>query len=297
MFKVLLKSLKCFHEHHGTIRTAAMTYMSSLCLFPLVTLISSIAGQLDYVGLLQGWLMEWDRQYELDIPLDSLNPLLNELQQVNFASLGAIGSLSLFLTFWLLLQNLETNINAPWECKSPRPLRKRFGLFAPFMGILFGSTILLSIWLEGMKKLAELKMQLLNINMESPFWAGGAALGFLAIILFVFLIFCYSTLPRTRTIKVYSIWAALITSVTLCITIALLISLQGFLFTKYSAIYGSFAILPTLAIGLWICWLIVLIGNSINLEFHKKAGWNNDFAYPSKKKFILKAHKLIPPID
>lgn len=296
MLKILINSFKTLHNHHGTIRTAAMTYVSSLSLFPLIILISSIAGSLDYIGLLQDWIIEWNTLYALDIPIDSIFPILNQLKSVNFASLGAIGSGSLFFTFWLLLQNLEANINAPWECKNSRPLRKKFALFAPFMGILFGSTALISLWLEGMRKFSKLKVDFIALELDSPIWAGSSIFLGLALILFIFLFFCYGTLPRTKVVKAYAAWVSLGTSIVLCLTLFGLAALQGWLFGKYSAVYGSFAILPTIAIGMWICWLITLIGNTVNLEFHKKVGWTTEYAYPNKTQFEPKDHKIIPQI-
>ena len=299
MWKLIKESVFCLRDHHGTIRTASLTYVSILSIAPLIILLSAMAGRLDYIGLLQGLMMEWNTKYEMNIPVENIVPIIEQLQNVNFGSLGVIGTLSLFFTFWMTLQSLETNINAPWECKSARPLTMKFGLFAPFMCILFGTIILISLWLEAMRHVAAQKLDLYVIEMSSfngTIWAGGGIATAFIVALFVFLYFCYVSLPRTKVILTYTAWVSLATSIVMVLMIGGIISLQGWMFSRYSAIYGSFAILPTIAIGLWLFWFIVLVGNAVNIQLHLKAGWNHTFAYPNKTRFEPKNHKLIPKV-
>lgn len=289
--------LKLYSSQHGPIRSAAMTYFSGLALMPFIILISSIAGKMDYIGLLQDWLFEWDIQYQLELPLDTLIPILNHLRSVNFASLGVIGSLSLFITFWFVLQNLEENINAPWKCHKKRRLIKRFGLFAPFMGILFGSTFMISIWLETMRKFSQLQVELFSVNIPRPLWAGSSVLFVLLGLLWVFLFFCYATLPRTKVLKIYSIWTSLGTSLVMTFALFLLFIIESWLFNRYSVIYGSIAILPTLGIGLYTLWWIALLGNAVNLQFHFNAGWSHELTQNGDNLFQPAHHSIIPTID
>lgn len=297
VLKFIKSAFQLFIGHHGTIRSAAMTYFSSLALIPFLILISSIAGKLDYIGLLQDWLIEWETQYELSLPLDTLIPILNNLKSVNFASLGVIGSTSLFITFWFLLQNLEANINSPWECKSPRPMVKRFGLFAPFMAILFGSTMFISGWLEVMRHISKMKLGLFIVDINQPIWAGSSILIILAGILWIFLFFCYATLPRTKVLKIYSFFVSLGTAVIMSAAIGWFVFLESWMLKRYSVIYGSIAILPIVAIGLYVLWLLLLLGNTINLQFHLNVGWTKDFAYPCKEAFKPKGSIYVPTIQ
>lgn len=264
-----------FWNGNGFMRASAMTYSGFLCIVPLTVLLSWMAWHFDYIMLLVGWIAEWDERFHWQLPLDRIVPVIRRAQSLNPGSLGAIGFGSLFVTFWLTMSNLEAHLNAAWNIDTNRPIWKTFKIYFPFLLVLAFAFGVLGVFLAHARDVSGMLLdpslrdpitgipvaELLNLSVVSGV---GIALTFGMLFLI------YLVLPARKIKLSAAAWSALAATVALVVVAASMVNIQAFLFTRYSLIYGSLAILPVLLLSNYILWVVVLFGSALGCSIESE---------------------------
>ncbi|TVR54101.1 MAG: YihY/virulence factor BrkB family protein [Puniceicoccaceae bacterium] len=277
VFRVISICLSGLQENKLTNRAAALSYSSLLGVGPLVALIV----------LLSGFLLE--RTDPDDIinaatrGLYFIAPQLEELQQIlreedpettsplgtllntfvegsRSAAVGLVGIAALVIIAIQLFTSIEQSFNAVWGVRRGRSWQARILLYWTLMSL----GALLAIAVATM-----VSALTLGALVETLPWASGLvrmaamlgpvlSFGLLVLLLAVF----YRFIPNIRVD-----WgAAMVGSV----VTALLLNLNNYLAFLYfrrvvisQSLYGSLGIVPVLMIGLFVFWLIVLLGGQL----------------------------------
>jgi YihY family inner membrane protein len=280
LWELFYDSYHMFDANHGGMRTAALTYTSFLTVLPLMILISAMIGQFDYLGLLIAWLKFWDAKFNLNIPLHFITPLLQQVETIRFDRLGLFSVIGLLFTFWLNMSDVEDSLNAMWGIGRKRTLIKRVMVYTPFLLAVAVCLGLIAIILDRFRYFAEriLNSSLADVLLDNP-WMPDVVRTYLemgSVVLalgggiWILLSLFYLLIPNTHVSIPTALFSALLFAGILCGFIALAVRFEAYMFERYSVIYGSLAVMPTLFLGAYICWFIILFGCAFSSRLQLK---------------------------
>jgi len=318
--RILYDSLRVFLLEHSPIRATALAYTSLLAVVPLLILLTSISLSLGigdlFITNLPVYLPEIlekitpyiDKILHLFLPgssielnamtgviLENIMPFLNKAMGIRLESLGVIGAVGLLVTFILMIDSIETNMNIVWGVNETRGYLQKAMIFIPFLLLFAGGIGIFSMFIRYMRDIIKSILVLgefggVLVNMTIP-------TSLLFLVLFaLWLLYCYMPyVPEKRGFWRACVektkarwWPALISAAftfvaTFVFTFAMGI-LQAGMFAKWSLFYGSLAVFPMIMFLLFGFWCIVLFGNSLC--------WRITERKHSKTLFLRKIRKL-----
>lgn len=248
-----------FAEGIVTLRAMGLVYTTLLSLVPFLAVSFSV---------LKAFGVHEEIEPLLTQALEPLGPRAGELTHylVGFVSnlkvgvLGAVGTVGLFVTTVLLIDQIEGAMNSIWRVRRPRPLARKF---SDYLSVILVGPVLLftavaltasaqSHWLvQRLMEFEPLGWLVLLATRAMPFMLACAAFTFL-----------YKLVPYTSV--------RLTAALTGGVTAGILWQLAGWAFaafvagsSRYTAIYSSFAVLILFLIWLYVGWLIVLAGAQV----------------------------------
>ncbi len=261
---ILYRTWKAYKVGLGPIRASALTYQSSLATIPMLVLASVLSGHFGHLQLGVDAISYLNRRWQLELPLDQILPILEKTQNIDFSKIGIVGILPLIFIFLSSMTQLEKAFNAMWGQKEHRKLPKRAAIYLPFLAILI---FLAAITGQFLQQLLNATQEWLarGIPLQEQLETGGLLtliFGLLSLGLFIF----YITVPKVKVKLIPVAFASLITAFLCMSTLFFAIKFQTFIFTRYSFLYGSLALLPILLIGSWIQWNLILLGCSLTSQ-------------------------------
>jgi membrane protein len=280
LWDLLYQSYRIFDRNHGPMRTAALTYTSALTILPLMILISAMIGQFDYLGLLMAWLKFWDTKFQLHLPFHYILPVLQQVEAIRFDKLGAFSVIGLMFTFWLNMTDVEDSLNAMWGIARKRSYGKRVLVYTPFLLTVAICLGIIAFALDRFRYLAEriLNSSVADVLLDNA-WVPdfvrtylelGSVLMTFGAGIWVLLSLFYLLIPNIKVSIPTALFSSLLTTCFLLSFIALAVRLEAYMFQRYSIIYGSLAIMPTILLGAYVCWFIVLFGCAFSGRLQKK---------------------------
>lgn len=264
--RVLVHTVSHGLDHHIFTRASAMTYTSFLAVVPTLILIHSLAGAFEILNLAQDALPILNKHLQLGLPVADLIPILSRAQKVGVGQIGFIGSISLFITFVLAMENLETNLNVLWHVRINRTYLRKTLLAIPFLfllGILIGLVTGFMFYLQHWLKL--LSDQGISI-LHAGYWHWLSSWGLFAgshLILWFCIYLTYQLVPNTRVNYRYAMVSALITVVSMRLMIWGFLFTQSYFFQRMSLFYGSLAFIPLVMLLVYGLWCVLLYGNAL----------------------------------
>jgi membrane protein len=282
-----------FRRNDLSLRSAALTFTILLSLVPILAMSTALVKGLGgdnhlkqaaygYIATLEEQAIAGDQTAAGAITEATLTghlrsaagKIFDYVDQTNFATLGTIGTLALFLSVMLVLSHIETAMNIIWHVKDGRSFIRKISDYITllvlmplainigFAGSAFLKNPTLSAKLKALIPL--LWLQMLLLKMVPVF--------LIALTLYVIYIF----FPNTRVKSLPAFIGALLAAILWFAVQNLCISLQIGV-SNYNAIYGSFATLPLLLIWIYFVWIFILTGAQ--------------FAYAVQNR---ESHRIIP---
>lgn len=196
--------------------------------------------------------------------LELVDKAFDAVAGIHFKALGIIGSLVILWAVISVIGNIERCFNYVWRITKPRSfLRKlRDYLFVcaviPFLGALAGSIPILSR-IEAEAVNLEGAIERLPILPVGPVLRVVWTLLILTLAFTMLLRFLPNTTVRFRPALAGGAFSAVAFAVWFKICLSLQIGVA-----KYSAIFGSFALVPILLFWVYVTWQILLIGAEIS---------------------------------
>ncbi|MEL6185285.1 MAG: YihY family inner membrane protein [Myxococcota bacterium] len=248
-----------FQRDRIRLRAATLTFVTLLSLVPLLAVAFSLFtafGGLQEVG---------DRVKALVVDAlavqqrDVVNQYLDQfIEGANAGGLGAVGSITLFVTAVSTMSNIETAFNDIWGVTQARGWIRRFQVYLPVVLLgpaLFGyafSSIVAAQGSDTVKALLE----------QAPFLRFVFDLG--PIVAYVLLFFVlYAFLPNTRVRWIPALAGGLVAGV-LWVIAQRLFTVYAARAISYSAIYGSFGAVPITILWIYVSWTLVLLGATVS---------------------------------
>jgi membrane protein len=242
------------------LRASALSYFTVLSMIPLLAVAISIVSAVGVGGDFAEMIV---KQLAAGSP-DTQARIVERIRNVNFAGLGTLGAVSLFVTTVLGISNVESALNAIWGVRQERTLARRF---ADYLAVLVVAPLLLatalslattlqSQWL--VQKLFEYRIFTLLYDLglrQAPTVVLAAAFAFL-----------YWFLPNTRVRPLAAVLGGGLAAVLVVGAQKLYLGLNVGV-VRYDALFGGFAALPLLFVWIYFFWAIALFGAEVAFAY------------------------------
>jgi membrane protein len=242
-----------FRRDKLIIRASGLAFSSLLATVPLIAVIYAVLSAFGALDELKEKVQSFLFSNFLPAQHDELAQLLDQFTQ-NTAKLGFFGFAFLALAAVLLLDSVESNFNDIYHVTSRRRLISKITAYTSVLvfGTLFvGASLSISAQLQAMwarEAAVDLGWMTRQLSWSFP----------LVLVFFAFLL-AYTVVPYTRVRFKSAVLGAAVAAV--------LFELAKHVFAfwagqtvRYSAVYGSLAVVPIFLIWLYITWIIVLLG-------------------------------------
>jgi len=253
-----------FNRQRVTRSAAAMSYYITITIFPLLIVVYAILSSLNITN--ENLYKVW----EDIIPADVLNVILGYLRYVG----GNESGLMLFIGITVTLSSSSTAFGTLMKIMADIQGKSRFkGFWAAvyniiisigFLAVIYASALVI---VSGEWLLSFLEQHLGHgVLLDLWQWVRFAILFFLLLVI-IFLIY-QATAPK-ETKRIHRLPGALIASV-LLVAVSIVFSRLIGLAVNYPIVYGSLASFIILMFWVYICSIILIMGNVFNIVvFHK----------------------------
>lgn len=275
--RILLLTLKGFHNDNCSLRASALTLYSLISVVPVMAMAFGIAKGFGFEKMLQKQLLENipGQEEGLLYIIDFARKLLENTRG------GVVAGIGVVVLFWSVIKvlgNIESSFNHIWKVEESRSFERKFSdylsitLIAPILVIMSSSV---SVYITTQVMVITKKAELLE--MFSPFIFGSLRLLPYGLIWILFS-FMYIFMPNTKVRFFSGVVAGVIAG-----TIYQLVQVGYIYFqvkiANYNAIYGSFAALPFFILWLQLSWFVVLLGAEISFYYQ------HGEVYRSKRRY------------
>lgn len=202
------------------------------------------------------------------------NEMFDKINSFDVSTLGYLGLGMIFWTIISTLSTVETSFNTIWRVHKPRPIWKRFYLYA-FISIILPVLISLAMSLPILRFIKNALISIMGITSATKI-AGEFIINFLnstfisttITLIFAILAFAvfFSFMPNRKVSFRSSFFAGIITAILFFFWMKLCAITQIGI-ANANAFYGSFAFFPIILTWAYISWQIVLIGGSMTYAF------------------------------
>ncbi len=245
-----------FWRDQCPLKAAALAFTTILSLVPFLAILFAILGGMGLQHQLEPLLLEQLSAGSQEVA----GRIIRYIDNTSMGSLGFYGLLTLFVTVFTLLDNVEDSFNAIWGVTETRKIRSKLG---GYIGVVLSTPLLVFFaisvttfiesqdifrWLLRSAHVDSLFLYMLRFAPYLVIWAA---------LTFVFLI-----IPNTNVRLRPAIIGAVIAGTLWQIAQWGYIHFQ-FGFAKNNAIYGTMAALPIFMLWIYVSWLILLFGVEI----------------------------------
>ncbi len=249
-----------FVRDHLLLRASALSYFSVLSLIPLLAVTISIVGAIGVGGSFADLIVS---------QLTAGNPqaratILERIQSVNFAGLGTMGAVALFVTTVLGISNVEGALNAIWGVRQQRSFARQF---SDYLAVLVVAPLLLATALSLSTTLESqwLVQKLIAYRVFALLYDLGLQQAPLVVLAIAFT-FLYWFLPNTRVRPLAAILGGCVAAVLVVVVQQLYLDMiVGS--ARYDAVFGGFAALPLLFVWIYLFWAITLFGAEVAFAY------------------------------
>ena len=238
------------------LRAHSLTYITMLSLIPLLALMVSL---LEALGVREDLVELAIRQIAAVAP-EAAGKIRELVERVNFASLGTLGAVTLFVTTVLAIGNVERSLNHIWGIQRQRGWVQRFPDYLAVIVIVplvLGAAISLGTTLRSQSVLA----RLLDVPLFEAAYRSGLRQLPTAMVVAGFG-FVYWFLPNTSVRPLSALLGGAVGGVLFTAVQALYVGLSVGV-ARYNAVFGTFAALPLLIVWIYLSWALFLLGAEV----------------------------------
>jgi membrane protein len=288
LLKIIILGFKGFEKDECSIRSSALTFFSLLSLVPVIAVAFAIAKGFGLEQLLEQEIKaNLESQQEVMEYVLTFSKTMIESTQGGLLAVISIGFL--LYTVIKLFNHIEDAVNTIWNIEKSRNFVRKFTdylaiiIIAPLFLISAGTAnVYISTIFDSLAKnsgIIEFFSPMIVFLIKTiPF-----------LVIWILFALMYLIMPNKKVKFLHCIIAGIIAGTAYQIIQYYYINLQiGF--SRYNAIYGSFAALPLFLIWMQLSWLVFLFGAEMAsaLESVRLFGYRKDYKLLStSKKRIL----------
>lgn len=235
------------------VRASGLAYSSLLSIVPFITVIYAFGG-FDNIGkTIVGLLLKVLVPSQQEIALNFINEFTR-----NSLATGTFGMIFFLLTTLLLINNIARNFDSIWGVQIETGLFRRFSTYTAV--IVFGS-LLLGVSMSSIESFETFINSLYSSDVINYKKTMNFFIPF--VITFITFFLVLKMIPSIK-IKIKSALVGSLISTILFEIVKILFKYWVLNSVKNSLIYGSLAVIPIFLVGLYLFWLIILIGVEIS---------------------------------
>ncbi len=275
--KVLIIAITNYGKDKTPIHASALTYFSLLSVVPVIAVAFAISKGFGLESMLEEEIAK-NLAGQKEVAAYLLNFAKSMLSTTKDGLLALVSVSVLLYTVLKLLHQIENTFNIIWEVEKSRSFIRKFTeylsiiLIAPILIILSGTVnVYITTILRAFTQNAD------YLDFISPvIFVSIKIIPYVLVWLLFTLI--YLIIPNKAVKFSYAFIAGLIAGTVYQLLQLYYIDFQ-ISFSRYNAIYGSFAALPLFLIWLQLSWIIVLFGAHIAAAFENKQSFGNKNTY------------------
>ena len=282
--RVLILSVKGFHEDKCQLRASALTFYTLISIVPVAAMAFGIAKGFGLEKVLETQLRsKLTGQEEIVASIIKFSHSL--LEKTQGGLVAGVGLIILVWAVFKLLGQIESSLNDVWKIKEKRSISRMFGdylalmIICPVLLILSSST---TVFITTQVNVILEKFTILGSFSAFIFFLLKLLPYMLMWLLFTFL---YIFMPNTKVRFASGLIAGTIAGTIFQIVQWAYITFQIGV-VHYNTIYGSFAALPLFLVWLQLSWTIVLYGAEISVAYQ------NADIYEFEPDFLQASHRL-----
>ncbi|GHT66973.1 hypothetical protein FACS189452_03810 [Bacteroidia bacterium] len=274
LLKIVFISIRGFFADKISLRASALTFYTLIAIVPVLSLFMAIAKGFGLHENLVAWLhSNFEQQQEL---LEFLLRFSNTmLHSVGGGIFTGISVLFLLWSVLSLLNNIEIAFNHIWQVQHNRPWVRKF---TDYLSVMLIAPIFLivssSITVVLHQHVTDFAVSAHIYSYVAPVVKVGFRL-LSYILLWLMFTFLYTAMPYTK-VKFTSALVAGIIAGTLFQLVQNFYIYSQVTVSKYSAIYGSFAVIPLFLLWAQTSWLILLFGAKLSFAVQNVTRYEND---------------------
>lgn len=242
-----------FIRHQGLLRASALSFDTTLGLVPLLALL--------FVGLrlagIQRLLEPFLLQQLVGDSQEAGTRMLQFLNNVKLGSLSVFGLAALFLSIFMLLENVREAFNAIWDVKEQRHLLRRSVDYL-ILGCAIPLLLAVAVGMSSVLQSQELLHWLISYT-----WWGEWIPSLFRLTSFLcsslVLMLMYLLLPSAKVCFRSALLGGLLSGAAWQVAHWFYFHFQ-FGITRYNVLYGAVSLVPFLLIWIYASWLLVLLG-------------------------------------
>ena len=273
--RVLVLTIRGFHQHRVMVQGAALTYYTVLSIVPVLAVSFALARGMGFYDRFKGQVLEpfldarfgtapestgADESLAGGSLRQALDLVLSKVDEAQGLAIGVFGFAILMYTAIKLLSAVERSLNEIWGLRRGRSWTRRF---TDYIAIVVVTPVLL---LLGTAAVTYLRTQTLLLK---PLWGDGGVdvsvpirvllQGAPLASFWLGLTFAYVALPNTRVRLRSALIGALAAALLWLVSQHLYVGLQVGI-ARYNEIYAGMASLPIFLFWVFFSWVIFLIG-------------------------------------
>jgi len=273
--KVIILAFKGYSTDKCPMRASSLTYFSLLSIVPVIAVGFAIAKGFGLENLLENQIQEaLAAQKEVTVYLLDFSKSL--LSSTKGGALAVISVIFLFYTVVRLFHQIEISFNIIWKVEKSRNFIRKFTdyltiiLIAPVLIIVSGTaniyiTTFLKDFITDDGIISVVSPVVVILLKSLPY-----------VVIWILFTLVFLIMPNKKVKFSHALIAGIIAGTIYQLVQFYYMNIQvGF--SRYNAIYGSFAALPLFLIWMQMSWLIVLFGaeistsiENLNIFGHKK---------------------------
>jgi YihY family inner membrane protein len=277
LVRVMVLAALSFTVNEVPVRSAALVFTTLLAFIPLAIILSSVAGFMGYLNLLQELIPSLMGSLNLDLPIDFIIEGLERADSVGFHQLGIFGTCGLLIGFYLSMSNIEEAMNRVWNVRQHRGWLGRVIRYTPFLllllvlmvasvFLLFRAHQYLDTFLQDVGGYGSMAV---SLTMSIP---GSALLfGSLGAVIFMWMlmVLMIRVLPNTRVRFSHAVLGATAGVVPLYLLSRGLLLFPALFIGRNQLFYGSLAIVPVALLLIYVFWACTLFGCAVAFVQHR----------------------------
>jgi len=242
--------LKGVKEDNCKLHASALTYATLMAMVPFMVILFSIGKAIGFTKAEESVLA-----FSADMPegiQEFIYNLLDIVQGINPAALGAVGGVVFLVIIFKLLSGIEESFNQIWGVKASRGISNKIRNYLSVLVIAPSLMLVANAGSVAIEKFA-----------DQDSWFGPAVSllmqGAPVLVLTLAFVAVFMFLPNTRVGVKAAVSGGLTSAVLILVVQYIVLKFSEVMFQKY-AIYGSFASIPIFLFWLHLNWTILLFG-------------------------------------
>lgn len=295
LLRIILITVAEFKNSNLSLRSSALTYTILLSLVPMLALSTAVVkglgggDQLRKAAYTYLMTLKESNSFETADTIEppatqstqtpetginltthlrsAVDKLFDYVDRTNFATLGTIGVIGILLSVLLMLDHIESAMNAIWKVSAARSIPRKIADYLTLMILLpFSINITFAAIAFLQSPVLALKIdQLIPLEWLQSLLLKPIPIFFIALTFYVMYIFFPNTRVKNFPAAIGATLAALLWFTVQNVYISLQLGVSN-----YNAIYGSFATLPLFLVWMYLGWIFILTGAQLAFAFQNE---------------------------